>query len=724
MATALRPIGGLRLAGLRTVCLAALIPTVVAQWGCDREPGEPTRQACAFEVSYAPSGSPRSAAVVGEFNQWDATANPLIDGDGDGVYRAVVATTPGPVTYLIEVDGERILDERNPLTLFSPRGVEMSLADMERCAVPGVSVTRIESTADRVRVHFAFEPGPSGSGLDRHSVRARLSGGREVAISADDSGFDVFAEGLESGKVLLSVDAADLEGLPAPTRTTPIWVGQEVFDWRDAIIYQVMVDRFRRGGGELSDDGPTLYHGGDLAGVTEAIEEGFFRELGVNVIWLSPLADNPEGRFVGRDGFESEAYHGYWPTEPKAVEERFGGARALDDLMETAHRAGLRVVLDVVLNHVHEQHPYFREPGRTDWFNHVDDPCVCGVSCPWAGNMLSCWFNDFLPDLDWRREAVVHQMIDDTLWWVERFDLDGLRIDAVPMMPRLAVRQLRHGLRKRMGQAGDAIFLLGETYTGRGGQGTIRTYLGPDALSGQFDFPVMWALRAAVSGRAPMSDLDAEVLVSEAAWDGSGAVMAEFLGNHDVPRFVSDVAGQNVSNPHLFPPAAPRDDLPYAMMKLAWTFVMTQPGAPVIYYGDELAMAGGEDPDNRRNLIPFEDVGPRGRDMLATVRTLTAARSESMALRRGRRQTLMVHDNKYIYGRDAGDGRPAFVILNRATLPMKVEIEVPTTWALTEGAVFADIFGAPVESEGRRLHLTVAGMSSAVLVARAGTEEE
>ncbi|MEO1268736.1 MAG: alpha-amylase family glycosyl hydrolase [Myxococcota bacterium] len=219
-----------------------------------------------------------------------------------------------------------------------------------------------------------------------------------------------------------------------------------------------------------------------------------------------------------------------------------------------------------------------------------------------------------------------------------------------------------------------------------------------------------------------MVELDAEMAASSSAWAGSGAVMAPILGNHDVPRFISDVHGDPIWTPRLVTPEQPTEARPYRLLKMAWTFLLTQPGAPVIYYGDEIGMAGANDPDNRRNMRFDAEVDPLGLDVHTHVKTLGLARACSPALRRGTRRTWMAHEHFLLYSRDVGDGHPALVILNRATLPREVTLTVPTELALADGARFHDRLGSPVEMVGRTVTVTVPAEGSALLMTRC-TEE-
>jgi glycosidase len=133
--------------------------------------------------------------------------------------------------------------------------------------------------------------------------------------------------------------------------------------WADGLLYQVVTDRFRGDGGAslTAPESPGGRAGGTLDGITAEIEAGSFAAMGVTALWISPVYTNPIEAREGRgDGHMYEGYHGYWPLAPRGVEPRIGGEAALERLIATAHAAGLRVLLDVVPNHVYEDEPALR----------------------------------------------------------------------------------------------------------------------------------------------------------------------------------------------------------------------------------------------------------------------------------------------------------------------------------------------------------------------------
>ncbi|MEZ4471239.1 MAG: alpha-amylase family glycosyl hydrolase [bacterium] len=445
------------------------------------------------------------------------------------------------------------------------------------------------------------------------------------------------------------------------------------------------------------------------------VESGYFETLGVNALWISPLNRGPEGLWTGVEGGSPRysSYHGYWPIAPREVDPRLGTSADVDALVAAAHARGIRVILDVVLNHVHAEHPYARE--RPDWLNPL---CACGsAACPWQTHIRTCWFTRYLPDISWETSEALETQVEDAVWWLERFDLDGLRVDAVPMMPRFVTRHLTHEVHRRLEGLRTRQYLVGETYTGTNGIGDIRWSLGPDGLDGQFDFPVMWTLRQVFAWEdAPLWVLADVWQRTAAAWAGSTAVMGVFAGNHDVTRFLSEAAGQVdgavYDQAWRAPPPIPDDADAYARLRLAQAFVLTVPGAPVLYYGDEFGLPGVGDPDNRRPMRFGGERTPLEQETAQTIGRLGRLRRCLPALRRGTWTLLRAEAERLSYLRDAGDGAPALVVLNRQ--PASAEVVLPVGAA---GGPWREVLsGREVTAREGQIALTLAPRTPAVLV--------
>ena len=658
--------------------------------GCDSDESPRT---CPCELVYTPEEGQAvsSVSAAGDWNGWDPDRTPL-ELRADGSFSTMLELEPGDYAYRLIVDDQLIFDPAAPLRTFSADGSrESSLLRLRDCYRPSWDVQEVEASLDGgLRVVAKLQPGKSGPPVAPETVAAALGSGDPLKVSVSASSIiEVSANDLARGRHTVRLTASDSSGNSPPELVLPVWIEAEPLELRDGLIYQIVTDRFAPSGEPWDVDLPPeeaalSRHGGDLEGLAEVVRSGYFERLGVTTLWISPLNDNPDEFWPWYMDRESTAYHGYWPISAREVEPLIGGEQALRELVAEAHGRGLRVIADVVPNHVHVEHPYYTENGFDGWFN-GNGECVCGSSCSWAEDLDHCWFSEYLADLDWRNPDVATRVVDDTLYWLEEFELDGLRIDAIPMMPLLATRELVWTVGQRLEQGPVDIHLLGETYTGRDDWDTIARGLGPHGLDGQFEFPLLWEIRRVLArGFGTMTSLDEVVRESERIWAGVGggadgmAVMSPFIGNHDVPRFLSEAEGVDLTDPFGSPPSPPDSDEPYRRLLLAHAFVLTLPGAPVLYYGDEIGMPGANDPDNRRPMRFDDGLSTREAATLEVVARLGRLRSCLPALRRGARQTLLVGDDVYVYLRDAGDGEPAIVVLNRATTDRSLRFDLPS----------------------------------------------
>ncbi len=651
----------------------------------------------------------------------------MSDSNDDGVLETIFEGEPGSYNYLIFQDGSSMLDPFNTQSGYSPSYKrEVSRFTVPDCQRPKVTIASLAATADgQLWLNGELFLASDNQPLDKDTLIISIDGQKAATIKPEENGsFVAQITGISKGKHILTISGSDTGGRSLLPKSAIFWVEEKPFTWADSHIYQVFVDRFAAAEGELSGDKPiSQFHGGNLRGVINKLKEGYFDALSVNVLWLSPLYQNPSGRFLGRDGFYSEPYHGYWPINMRQIDSRFGSESDLEELVALAHQKGMRVILDSVLNHVHIQNSYFVNHWADGWFNNIQGDCICGVTCDWGAHYEDCWFDPFLADFSWENEEQMEALVADHLYLLETFDLDGLRMDAVPMMPRRAMRRMRAAIEERFDPAGSHVYLLGENYTSRGEQPNIRYYLGPHTLSGLFDFPLMWALRQALSGIITLEDLNNEILRSEAAWAGSGAVMGIFLGNHDVPRFISAVNDDEIWRPREVQPASPTSSRPYELFKLAYSLLYTLPGAPVLYYGDEIALPGANDPDNRRDMR-FSNLSPLESDLLTHVKKVAARRAACPVLRRGERATLLVNKTQYVYLR-VYKGKFAIIAFNNSDKPAELSFEIPKKYSLNVPMYFNDLMTSETYTlSSRVVQLGVEPRAVRVLASTDSCEEE
>ena len=499
-------------------------------------------------------------------------------------------------------------------------------------------------------------------------------------------------------------------------------------DWRDGVMYFAMVDRFFDSDGQGrapdpnggSDDNPRAgYGGGDLAGVTAKLP--YLADLGVTVVWLSAPYANANG-----------GYHGYWPapdnidygnpTQPNPrprVEGRIGSEAALRDLVTQAHGAstvdgaGMRVLLDYVMNHVHEASGLHN--AHRDWF-YRDNGWVreCNNGTPDNPNDdlwndaywgTRCGFNGFLPpfDFDGRADARAWSVSDAT-WWADEFGVDGFRLDAIKHVPTLWLEELRRLLSQRIPQpTGGRFYLVGETFDFD--RAYLRSFINPATrLDGQFDFPFRANLcEAVLSQTRPLHELAAWLEEENDGFYGDDAVMTTWIGNHDLPRPIHAATGEigcseasTPDNSHPNQYSRPGATEPYERLALAYAVLMTNPGLPLIYYGDEVGLAGGGDPESRR-MMPWSasSLLPVQVDLRRRVRDLARLRSAHRTLSRGQRVTVSVSVDTWVYTLVGchPDLMPITVALNRSDQPQSIAVpparyrELPSGTPHAGGAV-------------------------------------
>ena len=643
---------------------------------------------CPATIWYAPKNTGAALSVVGDFNGWQRPGVLLEKTTTPGYSAARVYWAPGEQRYAILDDGVAVLDESVGTGSFH-EGKEVSFQNVRDCRKPDVRVERTEVSKATAAFFLRFERGLDGATVDLSKVRLFDETGKTLdlphALTATTEGAKLTLTNLRPGKTRVR-----LEWEAEHDIFVTAWAADEPFDPKDAVVYQVMVDRFEGTGGPLaSPTSPAGRAGGTLAGVRNAVVRGEFEHLGVNVLWLSPVYKNPEGEFPGNDGNLYSSYHGYWPIDPRAVDPRLGTSEELKSLVREAHAHGLRVVFDVVPNHVHQEHPYASRP---KWVQGTTGTCTCGTaSCPWAGHIDDCWFAPYMPDLDWKNPEVARQEAADIVYWLREYDADGIRIDAVPMFPRAGSRRIAAEVRGRFEHPGNKIWIIGENFTGpavapeakdkdaaaAGSFALLRYYLGPFGLDTEFDFPLMWALRSAIAeGTSGMNDLADMVRAGQAAFAGSGATMGLMIGNHDVSRFATVTAGDGNGDGWV-PAKWPVEAKTYAKQAMALSLVLTLPGAPFIYYGDEVALPGRADPDSRRVMPKEADLSAFAKDVREQVARMGKLRRCATELRRGTYRLLFSDREHWVFSRDTADGAALVYASREPAVVAPFEVPLP-----------------------------------------------
>ena len=373
----------------------------------------------------------------------------------------------------------------------------------------------------------------------------------------------------------------------------------------DDVIYQIMPDRFSDG-----DPATTIPRSrADCTGAailtftTAANFQGiidhlpYLKDLGVTAIWVTPVYENVHkpNAIQGAGAAPYSDYHGYGAINQYGVEQHFGDIAGFRELVDKAHAAGIKIIQDQVANHVGPYHPWASSTPTPTWFNGTKENHLNNTYQIWtvidphgapaeSAATLGGWFANVLPDLNQNDPEVARYEIQNTLWWIGMTGLDGIRQDTMPYVPRAFWTQWSTAITRQYPK----VNAVGEVFDG---DPALVSYFqggrkGPDGVDTRmdslFDYPLYFPLRRAFAQGASFHD----VVIDEAHdWEFPHPDhLVTFLGNHDVKRFESE------------------DGATAAGLSLAQTFLMTNRGVPLVYYGDELGMKGGDDPDNRQDF--------------------------------------------------------------------------------------------------------------------------
>lgn len=421
---------------------------------------------------------------------------------------------------------------------------------------------------------------------------------------------------------------------PADINVTPGWV-------RDTVWYQIFPERFCNGNPE--NDPPNVrqwgyhpvtnreFYGGDLAGIIQKLD--YLKELGITGLYLNPV-------------FASPSCHKYDTEDYRKTDPCFGDEKVLKELVRQAHERGIRVMLDGVFNHCGSRFAPWRdvmEKGpNSPWFNWFMVnrwPCTDREGSTKDGRYYSFAFAEKMPKLDTSQKEVRAYFLDVVRQWIEEYDIDGLRLDVANEISHRFCKELRI-LAKDLKPD---FYILGEIW-----HDSMR-WLEGDEFDAVMNYPLSAAIRDfAENPEKTKQDFEYAINQNNTLYmRQTNEVLFNLLDSHDTNRLMDQTK-----------------DLDVFFQQLAVLFTM--PGSPCIFYGTEIAMEGGPDPDCRR-CMPWKEI-EQGvyADIQNEVKKLIALRREHAACR-GRKITFTDRTGEpraVEYVRTAGDGSAVEVLLN------------------------------------------------------------
>jgi glycosidase len=426
------------------------------------------------------------------------------------------------------------------------------------------------------------------------------------------------------------------------------------------VMYLILPDRFSQGNtsspqmpksaASVDRSNPHDYHGGDLAGIENHLD--YLKQLGVTTLWITPLyAPDPL----------SEDYDGYEAVDMYQVNPHYGTLQDYEELAAAVHSHGMKLVLDIVANHVGPKSIWVNDPPTPDWFHGTPADHLAAtdnfasIASPHAAPaayqpVVDGWFRNVLPDLNQSNPLVKQYLIQNTIWWVELGTVDGLRLDTFPYLDRSYWQDFHavmHALYPNLTTVGE-VYNSDPTVTSyfAGGQKHVGIDTG---LATEFDFPSYFALRSALTGASGASSSMGNLEnVQRQDWlYPHPDTLVTFFDNHDTARFLSAPGASAASE------------------RLAFGLLATMRGMPQIYYGDEIGLSSGPSGDNRADFpggFPgdsnngFTAAGrtPQQQAMYAWVQSLLDLRAHHEALQTGSQQNLLADENGFVFARFVG----------------------------------------------------------------------
>ena len=454
------------------------------------------------------------------------------------------------------------------------------------------------------------------------------------------------------------------------------------FDNSD-VIYLLMPDRFSNGNPD-NDDMPNMLekadrknpdgrHGGDIAGISNKLD--YLNNLGVTTLWINPLLEN---------NMPANSYHGYAVTDLYKIDARYGTNEDYVKLIDDAHSKGLKVIMDMIFNHLGTSYYWKDDLPMHDWYNQWPEFTRSNyrggvVSDPHASNydydkMVRGWFDVTMADLNQDNELMANFLIQNSIWWIEYAGLDGIRQDTYPY----PYKDFMANWMQRVLDEYPNFNVVGEAWLSQ--SPAVAYWLNNNTnkdgyksnLTDVFDFPLMYAISKAFNESEGWSTGTAqlyEVLSQDFVYSNTKGIVT-FADNHDGDRFYSKI-GKDINK-----------------FKLAMAFMLTTRGTPQIYYGTEILMPGEEHKGHgdirkdfpggwetdKNNAFTKEGRTAEQNEAFNFLRRLLNWRKLNSAVQYGKLTHYIPEDGVYVYFRTYKDNT-IMVLLNNTSEKKTIDLE-------------------------------------------------
>ncbi|MBL4952361.1 alpha-glucosidase C-terminal domain-containing protein [Neobacillus sp. YIM B02564] len=399
--------------------------------------------------------------------------------------------------------------------------------------------------------------------------------------------------------------------------------------WQDESIYSIMIDRFNDGDTKndlgVNTREPLAYNGGDLQGIIDKLD--YIQSMGFTAIRLTPIFANAQN-----------GYHGYWVTDFYKVDEHFGSLETFKQLVKEAHKRKMKVLLDFVTNNVAKSHPWVSDAGKQNWFH----PKKSTVNWNNQQEAENGWV-DGLPDLNQENPEVKQYLLDAAKWWMKETNIDGYTLPEVNYVPLSFWKDFSAAMKQEKAD----FFLMG--IPAKATVIDVKSYRNA-GLDTVLDFTRSQELRKVFA--ATNQPLPEEY--TDAVNDQSVNVTVNFLDTENTARFTRDIVKKR--------------QFPGTRWKTALTYLFSTPGIPFIYYGTDIALNGGEVPDNRQPMNFRAE-----KELIDYISKISELRNQLPSLTRGTFEMLYNQNGMMIYKR-IYKGETTVIAINNTTKSQKVTL--------------------------------------------------
>ena len=522
-------------------------------------------------------------------------------------------------------------------------------------------------------VSFKAKDGTEIEGMEAKSAIADLSelgGSSKTAIDTALMELTIAVrEGTAAGEKTIPVTVFDQYNNEYKTETKVTVkdrVKENDFDWDEAVIYFAVTDRFfdgnesNNGNGcdKSAETGSLSYHGGDFAGLTQKLD--YLKDLGINTIWITPIVDNSmsEGLETDLEGVKSWGYHGYWASNLEKLDSHLGTEEEFSALLDEAHKRGMKIMVDVVLNHTGYEastkeyyNTYIKdENGNPVHMLREEDEMVSGSDQKTSLAGLP----DFLTENKEVRELLVEWQSN----WISKYPIDYYRVDTVKHVDDTTWSAFKNALTK----INPKFKMIGE-WAGAG-YSTDTGMLGTGRMDSLLDFDFNDQARAFANGK--IRDVESFLQGRNAALNNT-ATLGQFMSSHDEDGLLYKlVNADNIS-----------EERAKELFKVAASLQLTAKGQPVIYYGEEVGQYGADNYPYQTNRYDFDwSIANADNEMYVHYKKLLEIRNQfTEVFAKGSRTAIATSDEeKYdVFTRNYGDEK-LYVCLNTAQNEKTIEI--------------------------------------------------